>query len=161
VNGHNVFFVVETPMSTGRIELHRMMRTQPARLYEAFVNPQAWAKWLPPHGFFATVHSHEARVGGEYQMSFTQLNTGQSHRFGGRYLELVPGQHLCYTARFDDPHLPGEMRTTVSMENTAFGVDLRIVQEGIPAAIPLQACYLGWQESLQLLAYLVQADVPE
>lgn len=143
-------------MSANHIELHRVLRAPPERVYAAFVQPEAWAKWLPPHGFTARVHSMDPRPGGRYQMAFTHLGTGHSHSFGGEYLELVPGRLLRYTAVFDDPHLPGCMQTTVTLQPVSCGVALHVRQEGIPPAIPLEACHLGWQESLQLLTLLVE-----
>jgi len=148
-------------MSTNAVELHRILKSTADRVYRAFVTPGALVKWLPPHGFFATVHEIESRVGGRYRMSFTNLTTGHSHSFGGEYLELEPGQRLRYTAEFDDPQLPGRMQTTVALREVSCGVEVRITQEGIPAAIPTEACYLGWQESLALLAQLVEADIPD
>jgi uncharacterized protein YndB with AHSA1/START domain len=146
-------------MSTHTIQLHRVLRTTPERLYRAFTEPAAWAKWLPPHGFTATVHEQEASVGGCYRMSFTNLTTGHGHSFGGEYLELVPNQKLRYTATFDDPNLPGTMQTTITIKPVFCGVELQVVQEGIPAMIPAEACYLGWQESLQLLTLLVEPEI--
>ncbi|MGQ0708234.1 MAG: SRPBCC family protein [Rhodoferax sp.] len=122
--------------------------------------PAALCKWLPPHGFTATVHQLEARVGGRYRMSFTHFGKGQSHAFGGEYLELVPGERIVHTDRFEDPNLPGEMRTTIRLRTVSCGTELHIVQEGIPSVIPAEGCYLGWQESLQLLAQLVEAEIP-
>ncbi len=147
-------------MSTGTVRLHRVLRTSPERLFRAFTDPDAMAKWLPPHGFFGKVHHIDARVGGTYRMSFTNLTTGHSHAFGGEYLELVPNERIVHTDRFDDPNLPGEMRVTITFAPVAVGVALNIVQEGIPAVIPVEACYLGWQESLQLLAQLVEREIP-
>lgn len=143
-------------MSTQTIQLHRVLRATPERVYRAFIDPAAWAKWLPPHGFTGTVELLEPRVGGHYRMSFTNFSTGHSHAFGGEYLELVPHEKLRYTAIFDDPHLPGTMQTTVTLSAVSCGVELQVKQEGIPAVIPAEACYLGWQESLQLLAWLVE-----
>jgi len=148
-------------MSTNTVELHRILKSTADRVYRAFVTPGALVKWLPPHGFFATVHEIESRAGGRYRMSFTNLTTGHSHSFGGEYLELEPGQRLRYTAEFDHPHLPGRMQTTVALREVSCGVEVRITQEGIPAAIPTEACYLGWQESLALLAQLVEANGPD
>ncbi|MFC3625809.1 SRPBCC family protein [Vogesella amnigena] len=144
-------------MSTNTVRLHRVICAAPDKLYNAFLDPAAMAKWLPPHGFSGQVHSMDARVGGSYRMSFTHLSSGQQHHFGGEYLELVPGQRICNTDRFDDPNLPGEMRTTVTFTPVSCGTEVNIVQEGIPAAIPVDGCYVGWQQSLQLLALLVEA----
>ncbi|MGH8138000.1 MAG: SRPBCC family protein [Steroidobacteraceae bacterium] len=146
-------------MSTSTIRLHRVLRATPERLYRAFLEPDAFAKWIPPNGFTGKVHHMDATLGGTYKMSFTNFTTGHSHSFGGKYLELIPHQRLRYTNRFDDPNLPGEMQTTVSIVSVSCGVELNIVQEGIPAAIPAEACYLGWQESLTLLAKLVEAEI--
>ena len=146
-------------MSTHTIELDRVLRATPERVYRAFLDADAWAKWLPPHGFVGKVHALEPRVGGHYRMSFTNFSTGHSHAFGGEYLELVPHTKLRYTARFDDPNLPGQMQTTVSLHAVSCGVALHIVQEGIPSVIPAEACHLGWQESLQLLTLLVEPDI--
>jgi uncharacterized protein YndB with AHSA1/START domain len=147
-------------MTTSTVNLHRVLRCTPDRAYRAFITPAAMAKWLPPNGFTATVHHMDPRVGGTYRMSFTNLASGHSHAFGGRYVELAPGERLRYTAAFEDTKLPGEMQTTVDITPVLCGVDLGIVQEGIPAMIPAEMCYLGWQESLVLLALLVEADVP-
>jgi len=147
-------------MSTGTVRLHRVLRATPERVYRAFLDPEAMSKWLPPNGFTGRVHDMDARVGGGYRMSFTNLSTGQRHSFGGEFLEVVPHERLSYTDRFDDPGLPGEMRTTVTFTPVSCGVELKIVQEGIPEAIPVEACYLGWQESLALLALLVEAEIP-
>ena len=146
-------------MSTGTVKLHRVLRATPERIYRAFLVPDAMAKWLPPHGFTGRVHHMDAHVGGSYKMSFTNFTTGQSHSFGGTYLELVPNERIVNTDRFDDPGLPGEMRTTVNLKKVSVGTDVDIVQEGIPEAIPVEACYLGWQESLALLAQLVEAEI--
>ncbi|HZP86949.1 MAG TPA: SRPBCC family protein [Burkholderiales bacterium] len=146
-------------MSGNTVRLHRVLRAPPERIYRAFLDAQAMAKWLPPHGFTGKVHELDAKVGSGYRMSFTNFTTGQSHAFGGEYLELVPHARIRYTGRFDDPNLPGAMQTTVMLQEIAFGSDVTIVQEGIPEVIPLQACYLGWQESLMLLAQLVEANV--
>jgi uncharacterized protein YndB with AHSA1/START domain len=148
-------------MSTGTVRLHRVLRATPERVWRAFIDPDAMAKWLPPHGFTGKVHQMDAKVGGSYKMSFTNFSTGSSHSFGGRFLELVPGQRLRYTDQFDDPNLPGEMTTTVTLTPVSVGTELSIVQEGIPAVIPVEACYLGWQESLFLLAKLVEAEIPD
>ncbi len=147
-------------MSTNTIRLHRVFRAPPERVYRAFLDPDAMAKWLPPNGFTGKVHHIDARVGGAYKMSFTNFATGQSHSFGGEYLELVPYERIRHTDRFDDPNLPGEMQTTVSLKLVSCGTELNIVQEGVPEAIPPEACYLGWQESLMLLAQLVEAEIP-
>ena len=148
-------------MSTGTVKLHRVLRASPERIYRAFLDPDAMVKWLPPHGFTGKVHHLDAKVGGTYRMSFTNFTTGRSHAFGGTFLELVPNERLSYSDRFDDPSLPGEMRTTVKLTKASVGTELDIVQEGIPAMIPVDACYLGWQESLTLLAKLVEAEIPD
>ena len=148
-------------MSTSTVRLHRILATTPERVYRAFLDPDAMAKWLPPDGFTGKVHQSDARVGGTYRMSFTNFTTGQSHTFGGEYLELIPNERLRYSDRFDDPGLPGEMITTVTISKVLVGVELNIVQEGIPAAIPVEACYLGWQQSLTLLARLVEPEIRE
>ncbi|MBS0467221.1 MAG: SRPBCC family protein [Proteobacteria bacterium] len=148
-------------MPTGTVRFHRVLKAPAARIFKAFVDADAMAKWLPPHGFTGKVHEMTAKVGGSYRMSFTNFSTGASHSFGGQYLELVPGERLSYTDRFDDPNLPGEMRTTVALKPVSCGTELNIVQEGIPAAIPVEACYLGWQESLSQLALLVEAQVTD
>jgi uncharacterized protein YndB with AHSA1/START domain len=145
----------------GTVKLHRVLRTTPERLYRAFVDPDALAKWLPPNGFTAKVHHMDARVGGSFRMSFTNFSTGNGHAFGGTYLELQPGERLRYTDTFDDPNLPGEMVTTVTLAKVSCGTELTVVQEGIPEAIPTEACYLGWQESLVLLGKLVEAEIPD
>ena len=146
-------------MSSTTVTLHRVLKSSADRVYRAFLTPAALAKWLPSHGFTGTVHELDARVGGQYRMSFTNFTTGHSHAFGGEYLELEPGKRLRYTAVFDDPNLPGQMQTTVTLREMFCGVDIHITQEGIPAVIPAEACYLGWQESLQLLGQLVEAEV--
>ncbi len=143
------------------IRLHRVLRCTPQRLYKAFLDPDAMAKWLPPNGFTGKVHQMDARVGGAHRMSFTNFSTGKSDSFGGTYVELVPGERLVYTDKFDDPSLPGEMRTTVTIRKVSVGAELDVVQEGIPDVIPPEACYLGWQESLTLLAKLVEAEIPD
>ena len=143
------------------VTLHRVLRAGPEKVYRAFLEPSALAKWLPPHGFTGTVHHLDAKVGGSYRMSFTNFTTGKRHAFGGEYLELVPHARIRHTDRFDDPNLPGEMQTTVSLKSVSSGTELRVVQEGLPAVIPLEACYLGWQESLTLLAKLVEAEIPD
>jgi uncharacterized protein YndB with AHSA1/START domain len=147
-------------MATHTVKLHRVLRAMPERVYRAFLDADAMAKWLPPHGFTGKVHHMDARVGGTYQMSFTNFSTGHSHSFGGAYLELLPNERIRHTDKFDDPNLPGEMQTTVSIRQVTCGTELDIVQEGIPEAIPPEACYLGWQESLTLLAQLVEAEIP-
>lgn len=146
-------------MST--VRLHRVLRATPDKIYRAFLDADAMAKWLPPNGFTGKVHHLDARVGGTYKMSFTNFGTGLSHAFGGRYVELVPQQRIRHTDTFDDPNLPGEMQTTISLKEVSCGTDVDIVQEGIPEAIPAELCYLGWQESLILLAQLVEAEIPE
>ncbi len=148
-------------MSTGTVKFHRVLKAPAERIFKAFVDADAMAKWLPPHGFTGKVHQIDARVGGSYKMSFTNFSTGASHSFGGEYLEFVPGQRLVHTDRFDDPNLPGEMRTSVTFNPVSCGTDVHIVQEGIPAVIPVEACTLGWQESLTLLAQLVEAEIPD
>jgi uncharacterized protein YndB with AHSA1/START domain len=147
--------------TTGTVRLHRVIRATPERIYRAFLDPDAMAKWLPPHGFTGNVHHLDAKVGGTFKMSFTNFATGRSHSFGGEYLELVPNERIGYTDKFDDPNMPGEMRTTVSLKPVSCGTELSIVQEGIPAMIPTEMCYLGWQESLTLLAQLVEAEIPD
>ena len=148
-------------MSTNTVRLHRVLRATQERVYRAFLDPDAVVKWLPPNGFTGRVQRMDAKVGGTQRMSFINFTTGQSHSFGGEYLELVPHALIRYTDKFDDPNLPGEMQVTVSLQKVSCGTDLGIVQEGIPAVIPLEACYLGWQESLTLLAKLVEAEIPE
>ena len=145
--------------TTNTVRLHRVLRCPPDRIYRAFTDPDALAKWLPPHGFTGKVHHMDAQVGGSWRMSFTMLSTGHAHSFGGNYLELVPGERLRYTSVFDDPHLPGEMQTTVTLQAVSCGTELTAVQEGIPAVIPTEQCYLGWQQSLVLLGQLVEAEV--
>jgi len=147
-------------MSARAVQLHVVVRANPQRVYRAFLDADAMAKWLPPYGFTGKVHHMEARVGGTYKMSFTNFATGQGHSFGGEYRELAPDQRIRYTAKFDDPHLPGEMQTTVSIKQVICGAELNIVQEDIPEAIPLEMCYLGWQESLAQLAKLVEPEIP-
>jgi len=146
--------------TTNTIRLHRVIRAPAERIYRAFLDPDAKVKWLPPHGFTGRVHEMDARVGGGYRMSFTNFSTGRSHSFGGRYLELTPHERIRYTDRFDDPDIPGEMHVTVELRKVNCGTELEIVQAGIPAMIPVEACYLGWQESLTLLAQLVEAEIP-
>jgi uncharacterized protein YndB with AHSA1/START domain len=148
-------------MATNTIQLHRVLRTSPQKVYRAFLDADALVKWLPPHGFTARVHHLEAKVGGTYRMTFTNLGTGHGHSFGGKYLQLTPNERIVHTDQFDDPNLPGEMRTTITLKKVFCGTDLHVVQENIPAAIPPEACYLGWQESLLLLAQLVEAEIPE
>ena len=143
----------------GTVRLHRVLATKPEKVYRAFLEPDALAKWLPPNGFLCTVHRHEAKVGGTHKMSFRNFTTGKSHSFGGKYLELVPNKKLRYTDTFDDPNLPGEMQVTVTIEAVAVGTDLKIVQDGIPDMIPPEACYLGWQESLRNLARVVEPEI--
>ncbi len=147
--------------NTHTIRLHRVLRATPDRIYRAFLDPAALAKWLPPHGFTATVDKLDARVGGSYHMAFTNFSTGTSHSFGGSYLELTPNERMRYSDKFDDPNMPGEMITTVELRAVSCGTELHIVQEGVPALIPAEACYLGWQESLTLLTQLVEAEIPD
>jgi len=147
--------------NANNIRLHRVLRSSPERIYRAFIDAAAMAKWLPPNGFTGKVHQLDAKVGGEYKMSFTNFTTGTSHSFGGTYLELKPHERIRYTNKFDVPNLPGEMQTTITLKPVFCGTDLNITQEGIPAAIPPEACYLGWQESLILLAKLVEAEIPD
>ena len=146
-------------MPTNTVRLHRVLRAPPERIYRAFLDPDAMAKWLPPNGFTGKVHHLDAKVGGTYRMSFTNFTTGHSHAFGGEYLELVPNERIRHTDKFDDPNLPGEMQVTVTLKAVSCGTELNIVQEGIPSVIPTEACYLGWQESLTLLAQLVEAEI--
>jgi uncharacterized protein YndB with AHSA1/START domain len=148
-------------MATGTVRLHRVIKAKAERIYRAFLDADAMAKWLPPHGFTGKVHHLDAKVGGTYKMSFTNFTTGHGHSFGGEYVELVPNERITHTDKFDDPNLPGEMRTTVSLRTVSCGTELTIVQEGIPAMIPTEMCYLGWQESLILLAQLVEPEIPE
>jgi uncharacterized protein YndB with AHSA1/START domain len=148
-------------MSTNTVRFHRVLRAPPERVYRAFLDAAATAKWLPPHGFTGTVHQMDARVGSNWRMSFTNLTTGHSHSFGGTYLELVPGERIRYTSRFDDANLPGEMETSVSLAAVSCGTEMTVVQEGIPVVIPVEQCYLGWQQSLALLAQLVEAEIKE
>jgi uncharacterized protein YndB with AHSA1/START domain len=143
------------------VSLHRVIRTQPERVYQAFLNADAMAKWLPPYGFTCKVHHMDATVGGGFKMSFTNFGTGNGHSFGGEYLELVPGRKICYTDKFDDPNLPGTMTTTVTLKPVLCGTDLSIVQTGVPEMIPVEMCYLGWQESLAQLATLVEPNIPD
>jgi uncharacterized protein YndB with AHSA1/START domain len=148
-------------MSSGTVRLHRVLRAPSERVYRAFLNAEAMSKWLPPNGFTGSVHHLDAKVGGTFRMSFTNFTTEQNHAFGGEYLELVPNERICYTDKFDDPNLPGIMKTTVSLKALSCGTELSVVQEGIPDVIPVEACYLGWQESLVLLAKLVEAEIRE
>jgi uncharacterized protein YndB with AHSA1/START domain len=141
------------------IRLHRVLRTTPEKLYKAFLDADAMAKWLPPNGFTCKVHHMDAKVGGTYKMSFTNFTTGHTHSFGGKYLELTPGQLIRYSDKFEDPNMAGEMQTTISLKKVSCGTELNIAQEGIPAAIPAEMCYLGWQESLILLAKLVEPEI--
>jgi uncharacterized protein YndB with AHSA1/START domain len=147
--------------STGSVRLHRVLRAPAERIYRAFLDPAAMVKWLPPYGFTGTVHNIDARVGGGYRMSFTNFGTGKSHSFGAKYVELTPHERIRYTDKFDDPNLPGEMQVTITLRTVLCGTELAIVQEGIPAAIPVEMCYLGWQESLTQLAHLVEAEIPD
>ena len=148
-------------MPTGTVRLHRVLKTSPDRVYRAFLEPAALCRWLPPYGFTATVHDMDARVGGGHRMSFTNFSSGKSHSFGGKYLELVPGERLRYTDKFDDANLPGEMQVTVTLKAVSCGTELNVVQEGIPEVIPEEMCYLGWQESLEQLARLVEPQIPD
>ena len=149
-------------MSTkNTVRLHRVLATKPEKVYRAFLEPDAKARWLPPNGFTGKVHEHSAKVGGTYKMSFTNFTTGATHGFGGKYHELVPNERLRYSDVFDDPNLPGEMQVTVTLKAVSVGTELNIVQENLPDAIPVEACYLGWQESLQNLARLVEPEIPD
>ena len=148
-------------MGTGTVRLHRVLKTTPEKVYKAFLDAEAMVKWLPPNGFTGQVHEMDARVGGKYKMSFTNFSTGKSHSFGGEYLELIPNQRIRNSDRFDDPNMPGEMMNTIDIKAVSVGTELSILQEGIPEMIPVEACYLGWQESLMLLAKLVEADIPD
>ena len=147
--------------NTNTVRLHRVLRATPERVYRAFLDADAMAKWLPPNGFTGKVHQIDAKVGGTYKMSFTNFSNGKSHSFGGTYLELQPHERIRYNSTFDIAALPGEMQTTVTLKQVFCGTELNVTQEGIPAAIPAEACYLGWQESLTLLAKLVEAEVPD
>ena len=147
-------------MSGNTIRLHRVLRATPEKVYRAFLDGDAMTKWLPPNGFTGKVHHIDAKVGGTYKMSFTNFSTGKSHSFGGEYLELVPNERIRYTDRFDDPNLPGETQTTVTLKKVSCGTELNVVQEGVPEVIPAEACYVGWQESLNLLAILVEPEIP-
>ncbi len=148
-------------MATNTVRFHRVLRAAPEKVYRAFLDADAMAKWLPPNGFTGKVHHLDARVGGTYRMSFTNFTSGRSHSFGGEFLELVPHERIVHTDTFDDPNLPGQMRTTITLKKVFCGTELNVVQEGIPAVIPPEACSLGWQESLALLAKLVEADIPD
>jgi len=150
-----------TTDNTNTVRLHRVLRAKPERVYHAFLDADAMAKWLPPNGFTAKVHKIDAKVGGTYKMSFTNFTTGKSHSFGGAYVELTPHERIRYTDKFDDPNLAGEMQTTITLRKVSCGTDLNIVQEGVPSAIPAEACYLGWQESLAQLAKLVEPEIPD
>src|SRR5215213_7105986 len=152
---------IMTTSNTNTIRLHRVLRAPADRVYRAFIDASAMAKWLPPNGFTGQVHHLEPTVGGTYKMSFTNFTTGKSHSFGGEYLELTPNERIRYTDRFDDPNMPGEIQTTISLKKVSVGTELNIVQEGVPAVIPAEACYLGWQESLTLLKQLVEAEIPD
>src|SRR5512139_3412945 len=147
--------------ATHTVRLHRVLTAPPEKVYRAFLDPDAMARWLPPNGFTGKVHHAEAKVGGSFRMSFTNFTTGATHAFGGEYRELVPHRRLRYTDRFDDPSLPGEILVSVTLRKVSVGTELEIVQEGVPAVIPLEACYLGWQESLQNLARLVEPNIPD
>ncbi len=146
---------------TGSVKLHRVLTAKPEKVYKAFLDADAMARWLPPYGFTAKVHQMDARVGGQFKMSFTNFSTGNSHSFGGTYLELAPFERIRYNDKFDDPNLPGEMLVTVDLKQVSCGTEISITQEGIPSVIPLEMCYLGWQESLEQLAKLVQPDIPD
>ena len=141
------------------VHLHRVLAAKPDKVYRAFIEPDALAKWLPPNGFTCTVHHLDAKVGGTYRMSFRNFTNGQSHSFGGRYVDLVANERLCYTDRFEDPKLPGDIRVTVTLKQVSVGTEVTIVQEGLPDLIPVEACYLGWQESLRNLARLIEPDI--
>ena len=143
------------------IKLHRVLRAPPGKIYRAFLEPDALAKWLPPNGFTCKVHRLDAKVGGTHEMSFTNFTTGKSHSFGGTYVELIPNERIVYTDKFDDPNLAGQMRATITLKKVSCGTELNIVQEGVPEMIPTEGCYLGWQESLMLLAKLVEAEIPD
>ena len=147
-------------MPTGTVRLHRVLRATPERVYRAFLDPDAMAKWIPPYGFTCKVHSMDAKVGGTFRMSFTNFGTLNGHSFGGEYLELVPNERICYTDKFDDPNLPGEMQVTVVLTKVSCGTEINIVQAGVPEVIPVEMCYLGWHESLEQLAKLVEPEIP-
>jgi uncharacterized protein YndB with AHSA1/START domain len=148
-------------MTTNTVRLHWVLRAKPERVYKAFLEGDAMTKWLPPYGFTCKVHQMDAKVGGTFRMSFTNFGTGHGHSFGGKYLDLVQDERIRYTDRFDDPNLPGEMTTTISLKAVSCGTELNIVQEGLPAVIPVEMCYLGWQESLAQLATLVEPEIPD
>jgi uncharacterized protein YndB with AHSA1/START domain len=148
-------------MSTNTIRLHRVLRAAPGKIYRAFLDAEAMAKWLPPNGYTGKVHHLDAKVGGSYKMSFTNFGSGKSHSFGGTFLELAPPKRIRHTDKFDDPNLPGDLQVTITLKNVSCGTELSIVQEGVPDVIPAEACYLGWQESLILLAKLVEAEIPD
>jgi uncharacterized protein YndB with AHSA1/START domain len=148
-------------MAASTLRLHRVLRATPEKVYRAFLDGDAKVKWLPPNGFTGKVHHIDAKVGGTYKMSFTNFGTGKSHSFGGEYLELVPHERIRHTDRFDDPNLPGEMQTTITLKKVSCGTELNVVQEGVPEVIPAEGCYLGWQESLTLLAQLVEPEIPD
>jgi len=148
-------------MATNTVRLHRVLRAPPERVYRAFLDADAMAKWLPPNGFTGKVHHIDAKVGGTYRMTFTNFSSGNAHSFGGQYVELIASERIRYTDRFDDPNLKGEMLTTISFRKVSVGTELEVVQEGLPALIPVEACYLGWQQSLTLLAKLVEAEIPD
>jgi uncharacterized protein YndB with AHSA1/START domain len=150
-----------TKSNTNTIRLHRVLQAPPERVYRAFLDANAMVKWLPPNGFTGQVHHLDAKVGGSYRMSFTNFTTEKSHSFGGEYLELTPNERIRHTDKFEDPNLPGEMQTTITLQQVSVGTELNIVQEGVPAVIPAEACYLGWQESLTLLRKLVEAEIPD
>ena len=152
---------IPTTAEAGTVRLHRVLRAPPERVYRAFLDPDAMAKWLPPHGFTGKVHRMDARVGGGYKMSFTNFGTGKSHSFGGKYVELTPHERIRYTDKFDDPNMPGEMQVTITLSKVICGTELSIEQKGIPAMIPVEMCYLGWQESLSLLAHVVEPEIPD
>ena len=147
--------------TTNTIRLHRVLRAPAERLYKAFLDPDAMAKWLPPHGFTGKVHAMDAREGGGYRMSFSNFSTGKSHSFGGKYIELLPHERIKYTDEFEDPNLPGKMQVTITLRKVSCGTELEIVQEGLPSVIPVEACYVGWQESLSMLANLVEAEIQD
>ena len=148
-------------MSTNTIKLHRVLRASPEKVYRAFLDGDAMAKWLPPNGFTGKVHHIDAKVGGTYKMSFTNFSSGKSHSFGGTFLELTPHELIRYTDKFDDPNMPGEIQTTITLKQVSVGTEMNVLQEGVPGVIPAEACYLGWQDSLVLLAKLVEAEIPD